>query len=61
MNLAECGAEVTVAGEAEVEAQSCQVVILREKIESTSEPQAQLITIQGQTFHLLENLREING
>jgi hypothetical protein len=48
-----------MAGEAEIEAKCGQVVILPEKIQRSREPQAQLIAVQGLTFHLLEDLREI--
>ena len=60
VNLAERGAEMTVAGEAEVEAKSGQVVILPEEIQRPREPQSQLVAIQRQTFDLLEDLRQIN-
>lgn len=51
---------MTVAGETEFQAQSGKIAVVREKIESTREPQAQLVAIQRQTFDLLENLREID-
>jgi hypothetical protein len=57
----ECGAEVTVAGEAKVQAQRREVVVLSEKIERPRQPQPQLVAIQGQTFYLLEDLCEIHG
>src|SRR5690242_15293128 len=61
VNLAERCTEMAVAGEAELQTESGQVVILRQKIQRTRQPQAQLIAVQGETFDLLEDLREING
>ena len=61
VRLTEGGAEMAVAGEAEIEAQSGEVVVAGEEIESTRKAQTQLIAVQRQAFDLLENLREING
>src|SRR6266851_6373052 len=57
---AECGAEMAVAGKAEIKAESGQVIILRERVQRPCKPESQLITIQWEPFHLLEHLREIN-
>ena len=57
---AECGAEVAVAGKPEVQAERCQVIIFAEKIERSGQAHAQLIAIKRKSFHLLENLCEIN-
>ncbi len=51
---------MAVAGEAKVEAQDGEVVILSEKVQRARQAKAQLVTIQRQAFHLLEDLREIH-
>lgn len=58
--MAKGGAEMTVTGKAEIEAQGSKIVVLREKIERTSKAQTQLVAIQRQALDLLEDLREIN-
>ena len=61
VGFAEGGAEMAVTGEAEVEAQSGEIVVLAEKIEGAGEAQAELVAIEGQSLDLLEDLREIDG
>src|SRR5260370_40986896 len=60
IGLAEGRAEVAVAGEAKVEAQGGEVVILSEKVQRGRQAKAQLVAIQRQAFHQLEDLREIH-
>ena len=60
VRLLECGAEVTVAVEAEVEAQRGEIVILRKEIERSSQPELLLVPIQRQPFDLLKDLREVH-
>ena len=60
VGLTERGAEVTVTGKAEGQAEGGEVVILGEKIQGPCEPKPQLIAIEGQSFHLLKYLSEIN-
>jgi hypothetical protein len=57
---AERGAEVAVAGKPEIQTETCQVIIFAEEIERPGQAQAQLIAIKRKSFHLLENLCEIN-
>src|SRR4051812_48267152 len=52
---------MAVAGEAELQAQRGEIVVLAEQIEGPREAQAQLIPIQRHAFHLLKDLREIYG
>lgn len=61
VGLAEGGAEVAVTGKTEIETQGGEIAILREKVERASETEAQLITIERETFYLLENLCEVDG
>src|SRR5687768_8247579 len=56
----ERGAEMTVAGEAELEGEGGEVVVLPQQVQGASEPQAKLIAIQRQPFDLLEYLGEIH-
>jgi hypothetical protein len=49
-----------VAIEPEIQAQGRQVVISREKLQRSRQPQPQLIAIQGDPFNLLEYLREVH-
>ena len=55
----ERGVEMTMAGEAKLQAQSGQVVVLPEKIQRPGQAQPQLIAIQRKAFHLLEDLSQI--
>ena len=50
-----------MAGEAEVQAQGGEVVVLPEKIQRTRQAQPQLVAIQGQAFDLLEDLGQVHG
>src|SRR5262245_54943875 len=61
VGLLECGAEMAVAVEAEVETQRCQVVVLRQEIERARQSQPHLVAIQRKAFDLLKDLRQING
>ena len=60
VDAAECGAEMAVAGEAEVQAQRGQILILREKIQRPRQAKAQLVAIERYALHLLEDLRQID-
>ena len=51
---------MAVAGEAEVEPEGSQIVVLRNEIQGSRETQAQLVAIKGQSLDLLEHLREID-
>src|SRR5215468_8206076 len=60
VSLAEGGAEMTVTGEAKMERQGRQVIVLAKQIERSREPQPQLIAIERHAFDPLEGLREID-
>ena len=60
VELAKCGAEVTVTGEAEVEAERRQIVILGNQVEGSCKTHPKLIAIEGQALYLLEHLRKID-
>jgi hypothetical protein len=60
VGMAESGAEMTVAGETEIQAQGRQVIVLTNQIERPGEPQPQLVTIQRHAFDPLEDLRKID-
>ena len=60
VDAAECGAEMAVAGEAEIQAQRGQILILREEIQRAGQPQPQLVAIERHTLHLLKDLRQID-
>ncbi len=60
IKLAEGSAEVAMAGEAEIERQSRQIVVACKEMQCARQPEAQLVVIERQSFYLLENLREIN-
>jgi uncharacterized protein YdhG (YjbR/CyaY superfamily) len=61
VGLAEGGAEMAVAGEAEVEAQRCEVMVLRKQMERAGKAQSQLIAIERHAFDLLKHLSEVDG
>jgi hypothetical protein len=50
---------MAVAGKAQICGQSRQIVVLRNHIQGSRETQPQMITIQGNAFDLLEDLRQI--
>src|SRR5262249_48681967 len=56
----EGGAEMTVAGKAEIEAERGQIVILAKEIERAGKAQPQLVAVERRRFHLLEDLGEID-
>jgi len=58
---AEGGGEVAVAGEADLEGESCEVFELVEQVEGAGEAQAKLIAVERHAFDLLEDLSEIDG
>src|SRR5258706_9055812 len=60
VSSSECGTKMAVAGEAEMQAQCGQIVILREEIQGPRQSKTQLVAIQRHTFHLLEDLCEID-
>src|SRR6185437_10493916 len=60
VRLTESRAEMAVAGETQLNAESSQVCVSRQQIQRACEPQLQLIPVQRQTFDLLKQLREIN-
>jgi len=60
VKLAESSAEMTVAGKTEIEGQSRQVVVVCEEIERPRHSQSQLILVERQALHLLEDLCEVN-
>src|SRR5262249_11768801 len=60
VGLLEGGREMTVTGEAEIEAQRGEVVILRQQIERSCESELHLTAIQRHAFHLLKDLREVD-
>ena len=51
---------MAVAVEPEVQAQRREVVISREKLQRSRQPQPQLVAIQGDPLNLLEYLREVH-
>ena len=57
---AERGAEMAVAGEAQVEARAVRSSYSAEQVERARQAQAQVVAIQRQALHLLEHLREIH-
>ena len=60
VDLAERRREVAVAGEAEVESERGEVVVLREQVQRPRETQPEMIAIERQALDLLEHLREIH-
>src|SRR5262245_37523616 len=52
---------MTVAVEPEIQAQRREGVILREELPRTRGAEPQLVAIQGNPFHLLKHLREVDG
>src|SRR5687768_18022076 len=60
VGLAKSGAEMAVAGEAQIHAQCGEILRLAEQLERPRQPQAQLIAIQGRAFELLKHLSQIN-
>jgi hypothetical protein len=53
--------EVAVAGEADLEGESGEVVVVRKKVEGAGEAEAELIPIEGHALNLLKDLGEVNG
>ncbi len=51
---------MAVAGEAKVEPEGSQIVVLRKEIQGARETQAQLVAIEGQSLDLLEHLCEVD-
>src|SRR5713101_6335163 len=60
VGLSEGGAEMTVAGEAEIEAQGRQIIVLIDQIKRSREPQPHLVAIERHTLDPLEDLREVD-
>src|SRR6185437_1338360 len=60
VRLPEGGAEVAVAGEAELERQASQVNAVAEQGERPAEPQPQLVAVQRHAFQLLEHLGQVD-
>ena len=52
---------MTVARKSEIEAETGEILAAAEEMERPRKAQTELIAVQGQTFHLLEHLGEING
>ena len=51
---------MAVAGEAEVEPEGGQIVVLRKEVERARETQAQLVAIERHALDLLEHLRQVD-
>src|SRR5215831_709820 len=60
VSRAKGGTEVAVAGESEVQAESSEVLILRQKIQRLGQAQPQLVPVQRQPLHLLKDLCQVN-
>src|SRR5258705_8264283 len=61
IDITERSTEMAVAGEAEIQTKTGEVVATADQVESASQTEAELIPVQGHAFHLLEDLREIDG
>lgn len=57
----ERGAELTVAGESEIQRQACEILRLRQPMQRKRQSQLSLISIQRHTFAAAECLRQMHG
>jgi len=60
VELAERGAEMTVARESEVEAETGEILAATKEMKRPRETQTQLIPVERESFCLLKHLREID-
>src|SRR5690242_2135252 len=60
VGLAKGGAEMAVAGEAEVHAERGEVVISAKQIQGARQPQAEVVAIERHGFDLLKHLRQVD-
>src|SRR6187401_36111 len=61
IKLLERSGEVAVTRESKMQGEVGEIVILRDQIQCSREPQPQVIAIERQAFDLLKSLGEIHG
>ena len=57
VELSESGGEMTVTRESEIEAETCQVVVLTENMQRARKAQPQLVAVERHALHSLKDLR----